>query len=475
MKKNLLLALWAYLPLLLSAQLITDLGTGRIVELESVASSVSQTMVVASMERLGAHSRVLIHRSTDFGQNWLLVDSILPYPGDTEIPDPVLATDSIGNFYLVVMRVHNASPPTLTTADLNLYKSEDDGLSWNYLSSPHENNAIADYPQLLAGGDGELHLTYALMYEIPLLSNASLIYRKSTDGGLHWGPEIVLSGDHISSIGADLSWGPEGKLFISSGDRNSDSIYVYHSHDRGESWLGPITSVLPPANPPHITKPVYHKDFHYYGLISHQAHNDQAAIYYHAFDGLEWHVQLIAEGAYAQGYLDDDGKIHLIYNQKEANVFKLKYITSEDGGLHFSEPLVLFSGPYDKSEAGEYQSLIHGSDGLFYLTFCDWTDQSSAKTLIFSPNLSTNRFVLPEEFKLYPNPAHSNFTLELPSHYAPHTVILLNLNGEVVRKSVHSSPGNKFEFNIENEPNGLYLILVQEKHRYLLIGKLIKI
>lgn len=454
------------LPCLLVSQTLSSLGGGSIVELESAQSSVTQTWVTASMERSGHHSRVLIHRSDDNGASWMLVDSITPYTGDSEIPDPVITADGAGNFYLVVMRVFNRTPPSATVVDLELYRSEDDGRSWSYISSPHKEDVIADYPQLISGGNSELFLVYSNLREFPVVENAPLVFRKSVDGGVSWSSKIQLDMDSVSSIGADISLAQNGSLIITSGNRKDANIYSYISEDQGESWSKLEVFSNPNEEMGYITKPVSNPTFSHFGVIAHKAHQESTPIVFHAWYDEAVPSSVLAEGAYAQGIMDASGTIHIVYNKKENSGFVINYLVSTDKGRTFSEPVAIFSGAYTSSALGEYQSLELGQDGLFHLTFCDWTDDSKGKTLVFSPLITKVEQAEKSAFKVFPNPTTGKFSLELTDGFKPLRIRVINLEGKTMQSFPIRSNRGKQELDITNLDKGMYLLRLEEQNRY---------
>ncbi|MEO0899987.1 MAG: T9SS type A sorting domain-containing protein [Bacteroidota bacterium] len=408
------------LPLLLCStkssmgQAVSNLRTGQIVELESIESSISGTFVVASMERAADFkTRVLVHRSTDRGQSWVLIDSITPKAGHKEIPDPVLAVDSLGNFYLVIMRVNENPNIAALTADLELYVSLDDGNSWSLRSTPHIQDSIADYPQLIARGNGHLYLVYSHIIGFPLISKSTLNFKNSIDGGLTWTMEQSIEENSLKSIGPDINWAYQDSLMITSGDQDASVIHVFTSGREGDSWIKKASFSIPGGEKSHITKPIAHPAYQHYGVLSHKPHQEDSPIIYHAFFNGIKESKHIDMGAYAQGYMTDDGIIHLIYNQRVNDTFQTKYAYSNDKGQTFSQSVSLYTGTFANSQAGEYQSLMYGRDGRFYLIFCDWSDLSSAKMLSFLP-LLTSKDKGGDSYapKIFPNPSAGVLYLE---------------------------------------------------------------
>ena len=454
-----------------SAQSIVSLQTGKIVELESVQAELTGTFAVAAMERSGNQSKVLLYRSIDNGVSWSLTDSILPHSGEFELPDPVITCYQLGNFYIAFMRVHpSTSDPALTTVDVETFYSTDDGQTWTFASAPHLNDSIADYPQLIAENNGMLHLVYSYITGFPLVNNSKLIHKKSTDGGVTWSSQLIAP-NVLSNIGADLAFGLDSTLILTSGNRNDSTVYAFTSNDAGINWT--LHHIFPniSGETHHITKPIAHPLVNGYGILSHKAHQENSPIMYHSWYDSTFHSTVIANGAYAQGYMDENGTIYITYNQLQNTNFSIHYIKSTDGGVTFSTPVVLHTALFNNSESGEYQSLLYGQDNLFHLTFCDWGDQSIAKTIVFAPSITSNvAEVTPKEnaLKVYPNPVAERCTVELPALSTAQQLSLMDINGTVIYSIPVSPSTPTLQLDLSGLENGIYLLRLEETNRYVL-------
>ena len=292
-------------------QSVKDVNTSRIVELESIQTS-SGTFIVASMERNSAsESRVVIHRSTNNGMNWQLIDSI----GKTisrplEGVDPVLALDDVGNIYLALMRVE--SQGSFPQTHLEVYRSTDDGQSWAYRSSLQTDTVVADYPQIIARNNGELYLVYSGLVNLSAYPVAEVYFKRSLDGGLSWDIQNKVSVPNKKVSVPNIDWIDQQKLMVSYGHRNSTAIYVVNSSDSGTTWGTPRK--IPNSNIFNICKPLS-SSVGIVGIISHIPHQDAGSINYHQkqINDTVWQSQIIGNGAYAEGYIDSAGNIHVVY------------------------------------------------------------------------------------------------------------------------------------------------------------------
>lgn len=465
------LPLWSWVV----AQNISDLNTGTIVELECEQSRITGTFVCAAMERNQGKTRVLLHRSMDQGATWTLVDSVVPPAGNveqTEIPDPVLTQDAAGNFYMTCMRVFKLTNVSQTTVDLELYKSVDDGASWQYVSHPHQNDSIADYPQITADNNGNLHVVYSYITGFPIPIHARLYYKKSTDAGSSWSAPQIVGQDSLFNIGADIMYGKDSVLFITSGNRDTNRVDVFKSLDEGLTWTKAHEFAIGQQASHHITKPIMHKDYQTYGVISHRPHQEHTPIYYHGFASGNTFSQIIDTGAYAQGLMTDDGVIHVIYSREEGNLFAMHYIYSTDGGQNFTGPIVLYSAPFDVSGSGEYQAFFEGNDGQFYVAFTDWSDQGSAKMLVFPPEFDDIAEEEQATWLIYPNPAKDIFHIRLDQLEEIRKITIRTLSGKTLT-TVVAPEHHSISVDLSSYPKGAYLVVLEGENR-LFVKRLIK-
>ncbi|WNJ19914.1 T9SS type A sorting domain-containing protein [Pontibacter sp. G13] len=443
------------------AQTLASLGTGNIVELECIQSPVSGTLVAASMERdTQSRTRILIHRSVDLGVTWQWIDTLEPELGDSEMPDPVIAVDSLGHFLLTYMRVHNVSSPLNIIADLECLRSEDDGMTWQMVSPPHFADRVADYPQILSEGDGEAFLVYTHLKNFPFGDSSSLIFKRTTDGGNSWSLGQHLDGDSLELIGPDLVKGFLDTLWVTAGDRDSNLVHSFASGDGGQTWMLEHSFSIPNGAKAHITKPFTFPNQAGIGVISHIAHLASTPLVVHVKSGGQTFSQVLDDGAYAQAYVTPDSILHIIYNQHQQGQFRLLYCYSEDGGMSFTSPTVLHAGPFETQEYGEYQSLLYGLDGWFYVVFCDWSDHSAARILSFPPLISTHAD-LPTQpvLGVFPNPTTGRFNVSFPQGQAPFRLHVTDLAGRSCFESFISDVSKPISLDLSHVDPGVYLII----------------
>ena len=175
-----ILSFWVWSSIV--AQNTVSINQTNSLELETILTH-KNSLIAAVMERTNSVDRVVIYRSVNEGLNWQSIDTIQNgNQGRGDAYDPVMTIDSIGNIYLVMMRRNNGGSSILNM-DLALYRSSDDGATWQFISFPHVNDEIADYPQIVATSNGELHMVYSYFSFTPIVEGV-VNYIKSVDGGV---------------------------------------------------------------------------------------------------------------------------------------------------------------------------------------------------------------------------------------------------------------------------------------------------
>jgi hypothetical protein len=235
--------------------------------------------------------RVGFSLSTDGGESWS-VSELLPQiiPGALLSSDPVVDVDINGNFYIYTISLNDFTgngelwvfkstnggetfdqvyQMTNTTAfedkewtatDLNpaspfannlycswtrfdsgteilLVRSTDEGINWsNPISVSDQSSVQGSFPAV--GPNGELYVVWR--------HSGQIMFDKSTDGGVTFGTDIVVStapGAWFPHMAVDVSGGPRnGYIYVTWNDERNgdDDAFVCYSSDGGGTWSTPI-------------------------------------------------------------------------------------------------------------------------------------------------------------------------------------------------------------------------------------------
>jgi hypothetical protein len=434
---------------------------------------------------VGAGYRVLLHRSDDNGTSWETVDSLEMDDGYIAVGDPVMAIDVDGNPYLLNMELLEGSNLNI---HLRLYKSVDEGQTWEVLSKPYVGGKFSDTPHFWIDASNTFYISYS-EYDNASVFPSFVHFIRSEDGGLSWtDPKIFEATQSGDIVGSYFSLSEGNQINLAFGDYSKPKTYFTSSSDAGESWdaLIEFNNTIPFG----VTKVLANESLENICVLSHRAHDPTSGIYlnYSLDNGDTWAGYKLADNAsMAEGFIDNDGFIHLTFHQFDGNEFSVNYMYSIDGGVTFSNPVELYGGPsfiafplpqYIMSTSGESQSLRLGKDQLFHLTFVDWTDFTQAKHLIFEPF----NFVSSDEqmqvdqlftMNLYPNPAVDYLTIRTSLSNESSYWSIKSMAGKTIRDG-HVDLEEEFSINIQNLPSGNYLFSMRSES-YIVVRKFVKI
>lgn len=447
----------------LFTQIHKTIENGSVVELEMVQTP-ENTLLTTVMERdtISFKDRVFLYRSIDLGNSWTQIDYGMNH--SLNAVDPVITVDADGKIYLLFMRIYTS--PELRV-ELEMYRSEDDGQTWDTTTSPQSGSGIADYPQIISTKANEILVSYTFFPDLTE-GESKIVFKKSTNAGLSWESEQIWEIPSQSTVGADLINATQDSVFLTFGDTKNNTIFYSTSTDAGLTWSDLQNVSNPTANDSfNITKPYFPSSSDFIGLISHKPHqkNTPINLHYSINNGLSYDSKMIDSGAYASCYMDNENVLHLIYQKQVDTAFQILYIASANGGISFSAPELIYTGPFTRTMDGEYQAFFKGSDDRFYLSFCDWSDQSKAKILVYSnEQININEeSILDETFKL----VHHEQMIELTVENAVNirSISVFNMHGQRIKQIRINSFESNYNIPISDLAQGVFLVSIETENK----------
>ena len=229
---------------------------------------------------------------SDDGDTWAEPER-LDAVGEADVTAPWPAVDpTTGDVYVAWP---HWVPNYTGVMDIEIKRSTDGGVEWNSVTRPLPgavtprdfiatalcgrpalNGYIAHYtaPQIVVDRYSNLHIVYSYDPDgVGVGDVINVYYRRSTDRGATWGPEVRLNDDATLTDQwfPTVSVGPTGIVVATWYDRRNDpdSNYMYDyykaiSLDNGVTWgpnirVSDVSSDLPPLLG--LSKPCYHGDY----------------------------------------------------------------------------------------------------------------------------------------------------------------------------------------------------------------------
>jgi len=182
--------------------------------------------LTASKASGGEGDHIFCARTTDGGKTFEYVSWVTPEPDKGFAIMPASARLSESRI-LVAVRCRGGGRSMKQARNwIDLYASDDNGVTWNYANRPVPDTGMGgNPPALIKLSDGRLCLTYGYRAE-PYGMRARL----STDAGATWGEEIVLRDDGGSH---DLGY-PRA---VQRPDGTVVTVYYFNDRPEGERYI----------------------------------------------------------------------------------------------------------------------------------------------------------------------------------------------------------------------------------------------
>lgn len=220
-----------------------EIGTGTYPRANFLADG---SLIGAYTAFTDSNSVITIARSPDNGATWTQIGTVASGPtATTDVDNPYPFQLPSGRI-LVAFRNHNRTAPTTWTYyRITICYSDDDGATWDYLSTADEHadsnsNGIWE-PLLRTAADGTtLQLYYSRENNI---TDQDSILRTSTDGGVTWSDAATISGAALPDsrdgmLGVAEVDGPQNLIAVFETEKNGSLFHIeaVTSSDGGATW-----------------------------------------------------------------------------------------------------------------------------------------------------------------------------------------------------------------------------------------------
>ncbi len=336
-------------------------------------------------------------RSSDGGTSWGADVRLTSDPGDSEYPS--VAAD--GSLVIVVWHDNRDNNP-----EIYCKRSTDGGLTWGSDLRLTNDAAASNYPSVTVSGS-----TVQVVWTDFRDNNYEIYYKRSSDGGVTWGPDIRSTNSAalsqypvIASSGASVHI-----VWYDNRDGNFE-IYYKHSSDDGVNWTADTRLTFNSADSWFPSISVSGSTVH----IAWCDHRDAIGeIYYKRStdDGVNWEpdVRLTSNSQNSDhpSIAASGSGVHVVYENNQNTNIQIYYKRSTDGGNTWETPIrmintVFSSGRPSVAVSGQVVHAVwydsrNGSEEIYYKR------NTSGNPVGITPVGSD----IPKEFSVsqnYPNP-----------------------------------------------------------------------
>ncbi|MEO6695085.1 MAG: T9SS type A sorting domain-containing protein [Ignavibacteria bacterium] len=442
-----------------------------------------------------ANRKVGYSYSSDGGVSWsegILLDSTL-LPGFPRNSDPVVGTDTAGNFYIAVISIGG-------TGALAVYKSTDGGVTFPsaYLIA---NSGSEDKEYMETDFNPASPYCNTIYMSWTRFSTGSGIkITRSSNAGVNWTAPVNVSDNSSGGQGSDVAVGPDGEVYVSwlDGNSSNDIVKLDRSTNGGQTFSTDIdvtagSTPFIPISSSGVTFPSIGADVsngprrgNVYITFCDARNGDADIFLTRSTDkGLSWSPPVrVNDDAVGNNKLqcwpwigvNDSGFISIIYfdsrNTASNEIIEAYMAHSTDGGLTFtnyklsSQPTTT-NQPNNDVRFGDYIGIDYYKNRIVPV----WTDERSGGfnmecyTAIVSTPVSVTNIsgIIPEKYLLkqnFPNPFNptTKIRYELPLSSAV-TIKVYDVLGNEIRSftNLQQNAGiYEFEFEGSSLSSGIY-------------------
>lgn len=303
-----------------------------------------------------------------------------------------------------------------------------------------------------------------------ILGYGDIYFKRSVDGGLNWGSDIRLSYDPAVSSWPSIT-GNDTAIHVFWQDKRDGNfeIYTKRSMDGGATWE-PDTRLSFSSAMSIIASPAVS------GSKVHIAYYDNRygnfeVVYKRSDDqGVSWgpDVRLTdaPNNAYSTNICAVDSTIHIVWEDyRDGNGSEIYYLRSIDGGVNWETEIRLT----DALDYSDYPS-VAVSGSVVHVVWADMRDGNYEIYYKRNPTGGTylgsgNEIVIEtgQQFITFPNPASNYLNLKFDNPSKEKTVLTMFniLNEEVMRKEIQD---NETTLDLSGLQNGFYFLNLRSKN-----------
>jgi len=353
-----------------------------------------------------SNGEIYYNRSTDNGLNWQTDTRLTNSPGHSEYPS-IAVYDSIVHIVWTDERDETYYP------EIYYKHSTDGGQSWSADEKLTANPSDPGIPSLAVSGSN-VHIVWHDIRD----GNWEIYYKRSTDNGLTWQPDVRLTNDVSVSERSSIAVWDNIIYIVWQDERDSDKeIYFKKSTDNGTNWSGDIRLTNNVGESEAPTLAIEESNINVVWSDSRNGIGNGEIYFKKSTDaGLNWSEDIrVTNTPVASGRPSvtvSSNFVHISWNE----VWEIYYTRSTDyGNTWETETRITNNTAYSKN------SFVVTSDSAVHLI---WQDNPANNDDIYYKRNPTGNIItdvvcipnsVPTEFKLnqnYPNPFNPSTSIQ---------------------------------------------------------------
>lgn len=419
----------------------------------TIAASGDSIHIVWYDDRSG-ENEIYYKRSTDGGLTW--GEDVRLTSRDSVSVNPSIAVS--GSVVHVAWTDYLGSS---VTGEIYYKRSTDGGNTWSEDTQLSDNPGYYTWAPCMAVSGSTIHLVYYTF----LSGSGEIFYLRSPDSGLTWEPVNQLTNDQSISAWPSISAiGPV--LHVAWYDRRdgNDEIYYKRSTDAGITWGPDIRLTNYPLSSAFPCIGASESDVH---IVWEESRDGNSQIYYKRSTdgGISWGEDTRLTNTSGASYYNNIAVsglgLFVVWADERDGNWEIYYKCSLDGGNSWEQDVRLTNDqsesniPYIATSDPQVHVIWYDNREINFEIFYK-RDPTGVIQVGFDDDLASNSDLL---FRVYPNPASSIIYVQIDEPLTGQSFLTIRdiLGETVLQEQIQSQESIVYVSNMEN---GIYLVEV---------------
>lgn len=426
---------------------------------------------VVWQDRRDYNAEIYYKRSTDGGTTWGADTRLSNALGNSYDPSMALSGS-------VVHVVWGDCRDGSDIVEIYYKRSEDGGSTWGEDTRLTYDDSWSESPSI-AIEDSIIHIVWYDYRNAPVTMDCEIYYKRSTDGGLTWGPDSRLTTNPSYSGFPCVAVSGQAVHVVWEDNRDGNGeVYYKRSDDGGLNWGSDTQLTNDPADSWDPVVALHDSTAHIVWMDMRDGGAYEVYYKRSTNGGITWGPDTRLTNAVASSIYPtiavSGAMVHVTWGDKRDMNYEIYYKRSEDAGLTWEEDTRL-TNAFGESNF----PFVATSDSAVHVI---WRESRDGNTEIYYKRNPTGNLpvgtgadlisVAVQQFTIYPNPASSTVHIHIKDYRTERSLLTIrNILGETLM----TRPIRKGEaiVDVSTLPNGVYFVGIETPHKQAENRKLI--